>query len=268
MHNLFVSIPSVRGILPNTMWNVFDWRTALERAGHLLHGSSLTRMPLDLARNEMATVYLSTTCDLNMLLDDDVQVEPLDILKMMEAMDNGCDIVSAPCRMRSEGNLFNIIPVTEPELRGTTRVVECAWTGLGAVMVKRGVFEKLLADALQRDAGGSPPGRELETYRSTVMPEKTSVALFKSRIDPATRFFLESPQGENIYSLDDKAFSLRALEAGFKIHAAIDTHTCHDGMRGCFAEAVEALQAAQAAERSAARQPPRKALLGPDGRPL
>lgn len=267
MHNLFVSIPSVRGILPNTMWNVFDWRTALERAGHLLHGSSLTRMPLDLARNEMATVYLSTTCDLNMLLDDDVQVEPLDILKMMEAMDNGCDIVSAPCRMRGAG-LFNIIPIGPMLMQGTVRVVECAWTGLGAVMVKRGVFEKLLSDALQRDAGGSPPGRELETYRSVVLPGKTSVALFKSRIDPAQRFSPAAPDGDNVYSLDDKAFSLRAIEAGFRIHAAIDAHTCHDGMSGCFSEATEELQRQQAAERSAVRQPPRKALLGPDGRPL
>jgi len=250
-----------------TFWNIDEWRTVLEKAGHYRHGASLYRMPLDLARNELATIFLSTTCDIALLVDDDVQVEPADVLVMLEAIDNGCDIVTAPCRMRSEGNLFNIIPVTEPELRGTARVVECAWTGLGAVMVARRVFEKLLADAIARDASGSPPGREPETYRSTVLPGKTSVALFKSRIDPATRFFLESPAGENIYSLDDKAFSLRALEAGFKIHAAIDVHTCHDGMRGCFSEAVEALaqeQAAAARNASSKRRP----LLGPDGKPL
>lgn len=265
MHHLFCAIPTVRGVHPMTMWNVNDWRTALEAAGHRLAGGSVYRMPLDLARNEMATVYLSTTCDLAMLLDDDVQVEPADVLKMMEAIDGGCSIVTAPCRMRSDGHLFNIIPLTEPELKGHTRVVECAWTGLGAVLIAREVFEKLLADALQRDASGSPPGREAETYRSTVMPGKTSAAIFKSRIDPATRFFLESPPNENIYSLDDKAFSLRALEAGFKIHAAIDVHTCHDGMRGCFSEAIEELSRVQAAAR---RDVPRKALLGPDGRPL
>jgi hypothetical protein len=268
-HNVFVTCPAVRGMDPFTAWNIGDMRTELEKIGHRLHGSSLKRMPLDLARNEGVTVFLSTTCDINLLIDDDVQIEPAKgVLQMLAAINAGCDIVSAPCRMRSEGNLFNVIPVGAPVVLGNQRVVECAWTGLGAVMVTRRVFETMRASALARattPACVTCGHKEHETYRSTLMPQYTSVALFKSRIDPARRFFVESPADENVYSLDDKAFSLRALEAGFKIHAAIDVATVHDGMRGCFSEELDKLEKARLREMQSRSG---KQLLGPDGRKL
>jgi Glycosyl transferase family 2 len=269
-HQMFVSLPSARGVHPMTVWNLMDMRTELEKQGHRLHGSSVYRMPLDLARNELATAYLSTPCDSNLLMDDDVQVDPPWLPKMLDALDAGCDIISVPCRMRSEGNLFNIIPLNTPVEMGGLRVVECAWTGLGAVLVKRHVLEKLHAAAVAFDtkidalaAQGQTMLPEKQTYISTIMPERTSAAIFKSRIDPAKRFFLESPADKNVYSLDDKAFSLRAIEAGFKIHAAVDVPSCHDGMRGCFAEAAAALDRERA--REASRKP---VLVGADGKSL
>jgi hypothetical protein len=231
MHNLFVSLPSVRGVHPLTTWSLFNMRTELEAAGHRLHGSSVYRMPLDLARNEMATIFLSTTCDVTLLLDDDVQIQDGSIGTMLAAIDGGCDIVSAPCKMRGEG-LFNVVPTSAVLEMGGVRVVECAWTGLGAVLATRRVFEKL--------------HEVTEKYRSTLMPERTSAAIFRSRIEPERRLFVEAPADVNTYLLDDRAFSMRAIEAGFKIHAAIDIGTVHDGMAGCFSEELEKLQRAQA----------------------
>jgi hypothetical protein len=269
MHNVFVSLPSARGIHPLTSWNVFDMRTIIETAGHRLHGSSLYRMPLDSARNELAAIFLSTTCDLNLLLDDDVQLTPgTGLLTMIEAIDaGGCDIVSAPCRMRSEGNLFNIIPITAPEVHGGVRVVECAWTGLGAVLLHRRVFEKLYAEAQEKDAKPACAAcghKDLQTYRSVVLPERTAAALFQSRVEPARRLFSEAPEKDNVYLLDDRAFSMRAIEAGFKVHGAIDVRTVHDGLVGCFSEELEKFDRARA--REAATQKP--GLLGADGQRL
>lgn len=260
MHNVFVSLPSVRGVHPLTMWNVFNMRTELEAAGHRLHGSSVYRMPLDLARNEMATVFLSTTCDLNLLLDDDVQLGPGALLQMVAAVGAGCDVVTAPCRMRSEGNLFNIIPTTLPTKMDDVRVVECAWTGLGAVLVRRGVLERLHADAVKRDAEKAV-GRAPETYRSHLMPDKTSAAIFRSQVEPARQFFIEAPADQNLYLLDDRVFSLKCHAAGFKIHAAIDVSTVHDGMAGCFSAELEKLDRARTTTGLG-----RPGLVGPDGK--
>ena len=187
-----------------------------------------------------------------LLIDDDIQIAPEWAPKMMAALDAGCDIVSAPCRMRSEGNLFNIVPLGEPTDIGGLRVVECAWTGLGAVMVARRVFEKLMSEM------------SIEHYRSTVMPERTSAAMFKSRVEPAKKFFIEAPEDLNVYLLDDRAWSLRCHEAGFKIHAAIDVPTVHDGMTGCFSEEAEKLSRLQA--REAARGASK--LVGVDGKAI
>lgn len=251
MHNVFVSLPSVRGVHPETVWNLFDMRTELEKGGDRLHGSSTYRVPLDLARNESATIFLSTTCDTNLLLDDDVQIAAEWLPKMVAALDQGCDIISAPCRMRSEGNLFNIIPLTDPMEFAGLRVVECAWTGLGCVLVARRVIEKLFE-------------LEPEKYRSTHMPQKMSAAIFKSMIVPAQRFFIEAPKDIQLYVLDDRVFSLKAIEAGFKIHAAIDVPTKHDGLTGCFSAELEKQEREHAQKQE--RQGPR--LMGPDGRPV
>lgn len=235
--NVFCLIPSARGVHPDTVWNVFTLRTELEAHGHKLHGMSVYRMPLDLARNELACAFLSTTADAALLLDDDVQLGEGWVVAMLES---GLEVVSAPCRMRSEGHLFNVVPTGAPFFagdpedlgaRGPLRVLQCAWTGLGAVLVRRNVFERLteVAPADQK-------------YRSVLMPDRTSANLFGSRIDPAGQFDVSRPSGENVFSLDDKAFSLRLHEAGFRIHAAIDVPTVHDGMRGCFAEELEKVE--------------------------
>lgn len=263
MHNVLVTIPSARGVHPQTLSCVFDLRTELEKRGHRLHLGHVYRMPLDLARNELVTAFLSTACDLNLWLDDDCQIEPAHVEYLFDAIEGGCDIVSAPCRMRGENNLFNIVPIGEVSSMGRARVVECAWTGFGAVMVRRAVWEKMHAGAVERDKMRNRS--EPECYLSTLMPPRISAGFFKSMVVPARRFDLGAPEDMNIYLLDDRAFSARAHDAGFKIHAAIDVATAHDGMRGCFAEELERFDRARAVEHTRARI---KALVDINGKPI
>lgn len=257
-HNVFVSLPSVRGVHPQTFWNVFDMRTELEKSGHSLSGGSVYRMPLDLARNELATVFLSTTCDLNLLLDDDVQIDPGGLLKMVTAIDGGCDIVSAPCRLRDHAHggaqaehAFNVRPIGRHSLMGDvggvqTLVDECEMTGLGAVLVKRHVLEKLFGGSLK--------------YASRLMPDRQSSAIFTSEVSDATALLAGAPADLRVYILDDVVFSMKALKLGFKIHAALGVGTTHDGMHGNFWEEAQRLQKAQAVASSR--------LVGADGRKL
>jgi hypothetical protein len=253
MHNLFVSCPSARGVLPATMWSVFDARTQVEAAGHRLHGAGVYRQPLDLARNEMVTVFLSTICDQNLLLDDDCQVAPEWVPRMMRALDApGCDIISAPCLLRDHSHggaqsarLFNIRPMGMLVEMGGLRLLECEQTGLGAVMVNRKVIEALHA-------------ADKPHYASRLMPGHMSAAIFTSQVVKATDLIDTAPEGMHVHTLDDVVFSRKVLKLGFKIHAAIDVPTVHDGMAGCFADEVEKISRLQAASR----------LVDQDGKPV
>ena len=260
MTDLFVSIPSVRGVHPLTMWNVFDWRTALEKAGHRLHGSSVYRMPLDLARNELATAYLSTPCEMNLLLDDDVQVAAECIVPMMQAIEAGAHIVSAPCKLRDHSHggaigsgMYNVIPKSDVLVdKGGLRLLECSQTGLGAVLVSRHVMESLQASV------ACPP------YASRLMSGKTSAAIFRSEVRQASDLQQGAPEDLNVYILDDMVFSMKARALGFTIYAAIDVPTVHDGMAGNFGVEVDRIRTDQElAERSAPSR-----LVGADGKPV
>ncbi len=262
--HVFALIPTVNGIQPEVVSSLlFNGRTVLERTGRHLHFASLKRMPLDLVRAELVTtIFMSTTADVALCADDDCAIEPLTepkgLLDMVAAIEGGCDIVSAPCLMRSDDAdvmpLFNIIPITAPVEINGVRVVECAWTGFGIVMLSRKAIETVItkfSDELR--------------FRSNVMPGREGVGVFRSMNIPARRLQVDAPADQQEYLLDDRAFSIRAIEAGLKIHAAIDITTNHRGLTGSFSSALERFErsrARQAAEGKTGR------LVGADGRPV
>jgi hypothetical protein len=270
-HDVFLVQPVVRGVHPYTMWNIHNVRTVLGRNGHRLHGAPTYRVPLDHARNELATIFLSTTADICWTQDDDVQLDEEDAMLLIDALDAGCDIVAGPCRMRSEGHMFNVIPITEPVMLTppagrSVRVCEVAWSGFGCVMFKRHVFERLQEDAEGRSKKPPCPTcghHDLQVYRSSAMPGRNTAATFRSEIVAAKELFPDAEPGHNVYLLDDRVFCRKVQRLGFKIHAAVDAHTDHDGLRGCFAEDLEKFARSQARGKTKAR-----GLLGPDGRPV
>jgi hypothetical protein len=265
LHDIFLSVPSARGWHPSTVSCYANMRTVLERYGHRLHLATVYRMPLDLARNELALALHESTADLQLWLDDDCWIEPIanprNVMALIDCIEHGCDIAAAACRMRNVHggpNHFNIDPISEIGVAGQTRVVEVQWCGFGAVMIHRRVFEKMYADAIAFDkrlfqgayeeVGQMRPDVEPRTYASQMLPGKVAASLFKTMNIPARLYSDDAPEGVAVPSLDDKAFCFRAREAGFKIHAAIDVTTCHDGMIGNFGEELAKMQAA-AAER-------------------
>jgi hypothetical protein len=267
VHSVLALVPSARGVLMKTVSCLWDARTVVEKAGHRMSLGGLDGVPLDLARNELDTAFRAgSDCDIAWLLDDDVQVDVEWFRQMLNAFDAGARIISMPCRMRNEGNLFNVIPMTAPYQLGGLRVVDCAWTGLGSVLIHREVSEKLYKLAAERSA--LAPCKECghqarETYQSTAMPQHTSAATFRSEVVPARQLFVEAPADMSVYTLDDKIFSMKTLAAGFKIHAAIDVPTWHRELSGTFGAEMERFdrERRQAAERG-------KKLVGVDGKRL
>ena len=259
--DLFVLLPSARGVHPQTFWNMDVMRSYIEAAGHKREGNSVHRMPLDAVRNELHLAYLMTPCHQALLLDDDVQIVPPQwIVKMMEAMATGeVDVISAPCRMRHHGGegaqgLFNILPKPGDTIQvGELRLLELTWTGLGAVLVSRKAMQALY------DAS--------EKYASWLMQPNKAAAIYRSEIVLQRYYDPSHPEDANVYILDDKVFSKKLCDLGFKIFAAIDVPTVHDGMQGCFADDLEFMNRARARQQAEeAKKKP--SLLGPDGRKL
>lgn len=231
---------------------------ALGRRGHRLDGSSVYRMPLDLARNEMLLVFLSTTADYNLLLDDDVQITPeegiLDMLALMQAP--GVEVVSAPCRLRDHAHggaqdwsPFNIRPCLDGMFDfGEKKVVKCESTGLGAVLLSRKAAQALY------DAEGAK-------YVSRLKPGFKAAPVFASQVVSAKEIDPSIPDDQiGVYLLDDMVFSRKLRALGFDIYALLDVQTKHDGMVGCFRTAMEGGGTVVAV--------PSASLLGADGRPL
>jgi hypothetical protein len=241
MTHLFVAVPSYKGITDDEARERCA-ASVVTQAGHSVSVGVLKHLALiDLARSELALAALFSESPFTLLLDDDCSIEGASLCKMLAAAE-ACDdltIVSAPCRMRSEGNFFNVTPFTEPYMRGGIRVAESLWTGLGCVLVRRRVFEVLYERY------------HLLSYRSVTMPGMRAVGLFNSLVYPSEKLDPDAPKGENEFLGDDRAFSIRAGAAGFKIYAAFDTVTDHRGLRGAFGEEYDKKKAAdqEAAER-------------------
>lgn len=256
--SVFISLPSARGVHPLTVWNLWDMRTELEKHGIYIGGSSVYRMPLGLARNELAGVFLSTSADLNYLLDDDVQVDVVWLPKMVSAVASGeIDILSAPCLLRDhshggaqDAKLFNIRPCGGLEEKGGLRVLECEQTGLGAVLVSRKVIQSLFDADVK--------------YASRMLPGRPAAAIFRDDVVKASDLMPGAPPDLSVYALDDVIFSMKVRKLGYRIFACPFISTVHDGMAGCFADEVEKLERAQARAASEKAKP----LLGPDGKEL
>lgn len=256
--SVFISLPSARGVHPLTTWFIMDALRELQKHDVYLGGHSVYRMPLDTARNEMATSFLSTSAELNLLLDDDCWMPDVSWLpKMVDAVTSGeIDILSAPCRLRDhshggaqEAVLFNIRPTGDLQEKGGLRVFECEQTGLGIVLTTRKVIRSLF------DA-------EEKKYAARMTPGSLAAPIFRSEVLPATDLVANAPEDLNVYSQDDVVFSLKSRKLGYKIYACVDVPTCHDGMAGCFADEMEKIDRARA--RAARADNP---LLGPDGKP-
>lgn len=244
-------VPSYHGASIETIKNLFAIEDVLRSQGHLFSFDGIGRTPLDLARNENATKFLSSNADIAIFMDDDCQVDPewlgaaVEILGSRVIDDyeaSKVEILSAPCRLRQEKIVFNIAPCDNPVWLHGMRIMECIWTGLGCVLVTRNVIEKMFDVA-----------KNLQ-YQSWKTPGATSCALFKSEVVPVR--ILQTPDEDpeaRVYVLDDRVFSLRAKATGFSIWAGIDAETCHDGLKGVFGETLDAYEASKVSDAEASK---------------
>lgn len=243
---LFVAVPSYRGISEEQAKKNSD-AVALAAAGHsaqfaVLNGHAL----IDQARAELVTVFRSGDADAILMQDDDVMIDGDSILDMLKCEQG---VVSAPCRMRSDGFLFNVVPITEPEGANGVLLAHTLWTGLGCVLVRREIIEAMCVEF------------EALHYKSQILPGKRSIALFNSLLVPCSELEEGGSSEENDFLGDDRAFSVRLRSMAIPIWASLDARTIHRGIKGCMGDELRA-RGAISTPRRAGR------ILGPDGQPL
>jgi len=251
---VFFAVPSYAGISDEEARERCAAK-ALEEAGHVTGVAVLKHVALiDLVRAELTTLFMSKTkCGLVLYQDDDISIAGKSILRMIDIMASRPDVgvISAPCKMRQEGHIYNISPTSAPD---TDRLVECFWTGLGSVLVKREVLKTLYARNPRL------------WFKSQMVPGASSVGLFNSVIGDAAEYEPSAPEGVGIYLGDDRAFSHRLCQAGITIHAYVDAETDHRGLKGNLGADMKLADEEARRQGQAPVEP--VGLVGPNGRPL
>jgi len=254
MNNIFVACPSYRGASEEDVKQLVS-AEKLEAAGYPYAVCVCKGMAhLDLARAELQAVYWKNKENFPLLgwQDDDVLVDSGSYLEMLRILERrpDIDVIVAPYKLRFSGergapvggHLYSVsASKLEPDKDGVCPVV---WTGLGCVVVRKSVVERLYAK-----------------YPELCFPSETgslACGVFNSLVVDGKEY--DPSREDRMFLGDDRSWSHRLGKAGVTVWAYLDAVTNHRGIVGCLGEDLRVTASAPAQEKSA--------LLGPDGKPL
>jgi hypothetical protein len=174
---------------------------------------------VDIARTELVARFLRSPERELLFIDSDIAFAPSVVDAMLAA---SSDIVVAPYKKKKPPHHWNLrtledeLPDEAPLRRvGEQRLIEIESDGLGACLVRRAVLEQLTA-------------RHPElVYRTD--DDEPRCWLFQPFVHP-------DADGTPRPACDDRAFFLRARDAGFRVEALVDVVVYHDGIGGSLAE--------------------------------
>jgi hypothetical protein len=174
---------------------------------------------IDIARTELVARFLESKEEDLLFIDSDIAFAPSVVDAMRSA---ASDLVVAPYKKRKPPHRWNLRtlddehPDEAPMRRvGEHRLIEVESDGLGACLVGRRVLERLTA-------------RHPElVYRND--QDEPRCWLFQPFVHP-------DHDGTPRPACDDRAFFLRARDAGFRVEALVDVVVYHDGIQGSLAE--------------------------------
>jgi hypothetical protein len=219
---IFWLTPSYSGMRLSTVKNVLETRELLVGSGYKFQFDGIEHMPLDVARNEIAGMFLRSKCDVALLMDDDGTVDSSWIAKVLPLIDR-YPVLSFPQLLRPKFDRYNVMLADEKICERGIRLQRCILTGLGAVLLAREVVQKMADAAPMYDS---------------VDPNLPSPMIFSSMIVAKERIPFLDGKGVTPFTIatDDIVFSLQCQSP---IYAVVDAVTTHGGYRGCLGEQLD-----------------------------
>lgn len=166
------------------------------------------------ARSREASYFLESDCDVFLAVDDDIQFNPDDAIKLCKEANERKSIVAATCVIKREEQpwiaskpLENSPPIVFEE---NSEPVEIKWAGAGMVAVHRSVFEGMIK------------------HFNMPLLHPTDLRFYYF-FD--TMIWEHEKLGKMLLS-EDWAFCERAREAGFKTYLHPGVRTVHFGHYG------------------------------------
>lgn len=255
--NIFVACPSYRGASNEDVEQLIS-APKLEAAGYPCGIIVCKGMAhLDLARAELQAVYRKNNANFPLLLwqDDDVMVESTSLLAMLGilAKRQDVDVLVAPYKLRFSGergapegsHLYSVSAEAESLKADADGICPVVWTGLGCVLVRRVVVEKLYSGFRELCFPAESPGA-------------MACGVFNSMVVPAKEY--NSENHGNMFFGDDRSWSHRLKMIGIGIWAYLDAVTKHRDLAGCLGADLGEVESGFLEAKSG--------LFGPDGKPL
>jgi hypothetical protein len=260
MTNIFVACPSYRGASDEDVKQLIS-ADKLEAAGYP-YGIMVCKgmAHLDLARAELQAIYRKNSQNFPLLLwqDDDVMVESASLLAMLAvlAKRQDVDVLVAPYKLRfsgergaPEGGHLYSVSVDAEALKSASKdadgICPVVWTGLGCVLVRKEIVEKLYSSFS-------------ELCFPAESPQALACGVFNSMVVPAKAY---DPNAKgNMFFGDDRSWSHRLKTIGVTVWAYLDAVTKHRDLDGCLGADLRASGSSSEKVKSG--------LLGPDGKPL
>jgi len=220
---IYVATPCYDMMRIETCVSLIDMFSTLGRSGIECRFKSVKTSLVTHGRNLLTCGFLDSNFDYMLFVDADVEFQPEAVARMLVPKK---DIICTPYRVKEE-NIKYAVKFKDPDFIKIEPfdLVEIEEGPAGLMLIKRVVFERLM---------DKRPDLKINFDEPTRKKMNEEIGAVEDAIDRYmynfwdTTFHLDTGEWKG----EDLSFCALAREAGFKIHANLDSETTHHGSWG------------------------------------
>ena len=220
---IYVATPCYDMMRIETCVSLIDMFSTLGRSGIECKFKSVKTSLVTHGRNLLTCGFLDSNFDYMLFVDADVEFQPEAVARMLVPKK---DIICTPYRVKEE-NIKYAVKFKDPDFIKIEPfdLVEIEEGPAGLMLIKRVVFERLMDKRSDLKINFDEPTRKKMNEEIGAVEDAIDRYMYNFW---DTTFHLDTGEWKG----EDLSFCALAREAGFKIHANLDSGTTHHGSWG------------------------------------